>query len=943
MARDITALKQAEESLRQNEQRLRSVLESSPDTIYLFDTVAGKMIFLNREEFMGYSVDELTTSGLLLQFVDPQDLPRVLSNWDDITSKGVSNPIQYRFRSKSGDWVWIQQRTAVVSVRPDDQLPQQIIIILTDITAQKRAEEAKRQSEERFRLLIENASDVYYQVTIADDPLQGEVDFVSPQVLELTGYPPETYALNKGLWFTSIHGDDIQSLQSSTQKLIAQQVPVTREYRLWNIARGEYRWVSDRVTPRLDPSGALIGYQGVARDMTEQKLAENVLRENEMRYQLISNAASDYMFSTRVGSNGKLDLDWTGGAFEGITGYTMTEYIARGGWRAALHPDDLEQDDRDLQALRENKKVVTEIRTIRKDGSLVWVRVFANPVLDQETKELIGIYGAVQDITEHKKAEEATRQRLADLEAVNRVSSILRGAQTLDVLLPALLSEVLQIFQTDSAGIWLYDPHVEDLARMSSSGWFSRAESASTAEGIARQVFQSGALFIADQSARNIASNGVGKTLSVDFNAVCVPLKAENETIGVLFTSTDTTADEKVRLLMIISDIAGNSIRRVNLYEKTQQQIQRLSALHDIDRVISSTHELNQLLQQLLQYIGEQLKVDAVDILLMEDNRQTLALTAGVGFRTKQPLRWPLQAGDSHIWRAVRERQTVGVSNSLAAPAFQCVRTDLIPEEGFVAHVAAPLIVKSEVKGVLEAFHRSPLTLDKEWLEYFDTLAGQVAIAIENATLFEGLQQSNMDLLKAYDATILGWSQAMDLRDKETENHIQRVTELTLLIARRMGIAEEQMVHIRRGALLHDIGKLGVPDSILLKAGPLTGEERVIMRKHPQFAKEMLNPIEYLRPALEIPYCHHEKWDGSGYPRGLKAEEIPLAARIFALADVYDALTSDRPYRKAWSSEKALQYIRDQAGKHFDPTIAGMFLSIFTTGESNMEIIPPAF
>jgi putative nucleotidyltransferase with HDIG domain len=180
----------------------------------------------------------------------------------------------------------------------------------------------------------------------------------------------------------------------------------------------------------------------------------------------------------------------------------------------------------------------------------------------------------------------------------------------------------------------------------------------------------------------------------------------------------------------------------------------------------------------------------------------------------------------------------------------------------------------------------------------------------------------------AYDATIEGWSRAMDLRDQETENHSLRVTNLTLKLARGLGIPEAELIHMRRGALLHDIGKLGIPDSILLKEGQLTDEEWMKMKQHPTYAFNMLLPIKYLKPALDIPYCHHEKWDGTGYPRSLKGEKIPLAARIFAVVDVWDALTSDRPYRPAWTKEKALEYIKEQTGKHFDPQVGETFLAM---------------
>lgn len=192
--------------------------------------------------------------------------------------------------------------------------------------------------------------------------------------------------------------------------------------------------------------------------------------------------------------------------------------------------------------------------------------------------------------------------------------------------------------------------------------------------------------------------------------------------------------------------------------------------------------------------------------------------------------------------------------------------------------------------------------------------------------LLRELKQSNLELGAAYDATLEGWVRFLDLRDHNTEGHTQRVTRVTLDLARRVGYSEKHIVHLRRGALLHDIGKMGIPDEILQKKGPLDEREWKIMRKHPEFAFEMLAPIDFLRPALDIPYYHHERWDGSGYPNNLSGKRIPLAARLFAVVDVWDALNSDRPYRPAWPVEKTRDYIRGQAGSHFDPEIVPIFL-----------------
>jgi PAS domain S-box-containing protein/putative nucleotidyltransferase with HDIG domain len=190
------------------------------------------------------------------------------------------------------------------------------------------------------------------------------------------------------------------------------------------------------------------------------------------------------------------------------------------------------------------------------------------------------------------------------------------------------------------------------------------------------------------------------------------------------------------------------------------------------------------------------------------------------------------------------------------------------------------------------------------------------------------LQRANEDLREAYDRTIEGWVLALDLRDRETEGHTQRVTEMAIRLARELGCTDEELLHIRRGALLHDMGKMGIPDEILQKPGPLTDEEWIIMRRHPLYAYQMLSPIHYLNQSLIIPYCHHERWDGSGYPQGLKGEEIPLFARLFAVVDVWDALSSDRPYRKRIPAQEVANYLQEEAGRLFDPDIVGKFLPL---------------
>jgi PAS domain S-box-containing protein len=358
--------------------------------------------------------------------------------------------------------------------------------------------------------------------------------------------------------------------------------------------------------------------------------------------------------------------------------------------------------------------------------------------------------------------------------------------------------------------------------------------------------------------------------------------------------------------------------------EKIKTPLAQLASLRAIDAAIMSTHDLRMIFYILLSQTVAKLQVHAARILLFNTSERTLEFGAAQGFRTAGIEKAHVHLGEEIAGRAALEGTLI--DGHRLKKEFFTATAPVFAEEGFTCFYAVPLISKGKVKGVLEVFEREHLHHDRGWVDFLNSLAGQAAIAIDSVSLFNDLQRSNADLSLAYESTLEGWSAALDLRDRATEGHTQRVAKLTEQIAISMGIAGNELLNIRRGALLHDIGKVGVPDRILHKRGPLTKNEWQTMRRHPQFAYDMLSPIAYLHDALDIPFCHHEKWDGSGYPRGLKRGEIPLAARIFAVVDVYDALTSDRPYRKGWPRRKTLKYIRDQAGIHFDPQVVELFM-----------------
>jgi HD-GYP domain-containing protein (c-di-GMP phosphodiesterase class II) len=384
---------------------------------------------------------------------------------------------------------------------------------------------------------------------------------------------------------------------------------------------------------------------------------------------------------------------------------------------------------------------------------------------------------------------------------------------------------------------------------------------------------------------------------------------------------TKLIPSSQYQVIVVLRDITKYKLAE----EKTQRQIKRLAALRAIDLAISSSLDLNLTLSVVLSQITAQLSVDAAAILLLNPQNNMLEFASGVGFRTDALQFTQIQIGEPYAGIAALNREVISIPN-LQQGRSGFLRSPKFSEEGFYSYFCVPLVAKGRVRGVLEIFHRTMLSPDLDWLDFMETLAGQAAIAVENAVLFKELQRTNSELTLAYNTTIEGWSHALDLRDRDTEGHTQRVTELAVRLAQRMVFNESELIEIQRGAVLHDIGKMAIPDNILLKPGPLTAEEWNIVRQHPRYAYELLSPIAFLGRALDIPFYHHEKWDGSGYPQGLREDQIPLSARLFAVVDVYDALTSDRPYRPAWSKIKAREYIRDQSGKHFDSSITDAFL-----------------
>ncbi|MEP6895162.1 MAG: HD domain-containing phosphohydrolase, partial [Chloroflexota bacterium] len=542
-----------------------------------------------------------------------------------------------------------------------------------------------------------------------------------------------------------------------------------------------------------------------------------------------------------------------------------------------------------------NESFESEYRILTRAGNWIWVRDSGHILPSQRGGEPM-VQGILMDVSERKRSEDALSlskaQLLANLDNTPNVA--------------------VQWYDKDGH-ILYWNPASESLYGWKSADALGKTldqlihtpEEQAEFMRILTEIHATGKAYGPYEAQVNTRGGESRWVLATTFI-----LPMDNEDIGFVRMDVDIT-------------------ERKQAEEQIQKQLRRLNALHTIDMAINSSANIQITLEVLLNQTLSQLNVDAADVLLFNQPAQTLELVAERGFRSNVALQAHQRMGDSFAGQVINQRHTLHIQN-LAEAGGQLKRTVQLANEAFTDYIGVPLTAKGQIKGVLEIYQRSPVGINDDWLNFLEVLGGQAAIAIDNSQLLMGLQRSNMEIIMAYDATIEGWSRAMDLRDKETEGHTQRVTVMTLNLARAMGIREADIIHIQRGGLLHDMGKLGVPDSILLKAGALTEEEWEIMRQHPTFAFNMLAPIAYLKNAIDIPYCHHEKWDGTGYPRGLKGEQIPIAARIFAVTDVWDALTSDRPYRQAWSRERTIEFIREQSAKHFDPQVVEAFLKMIT-------------
>jgi PAS domain S-box-containing protein len=905
-AQDITERKRAEEEFHNSEKRFRSLIENGRDNISLLAT-DGTLLWESPSttSTMGYAPNQFMGRNIFeLMHPDDQGWTRDLYA-QLIQTPGKSQDGIFRLRHGDGTWRWIE---STASNMLDEPSVRAIVINYRDITDHKQAEEQIHYQA----TLLANVSDAIIatdmQYNILHWNAAAETQYGWPAA-EAIGRPMSDFIQNE-----YVH----DSLEEVLQKISEEghwNGEVTQNRR-----DGTRFPVLSTVSLVKDHQDKPIGFIAVNRDIIDRKQAEEKLASSEAELRALFVSMHDVVLV--IDSQGVYrKIAPTNPSLlyqppEELLGKSLAEVFPQ------AEADQFLSDTREVLATGQSKQIEYQLRI---GEALYWFLANITPMSEELT------VWVAHDITARKQAEAIIQRQLQELTLLHAVAIQAAAAINEEDLLTQTTQLIGQTFYPDNFGFLLLD---EAGGRLHPHGSYrgdeaSKVEFVRLGEGVTGRVAAEGrSMRIADVRNQKDYINIFPEARS----ELCVPLRLGERVVGVINAEShnvDAFSEADERLLTIAAGQAATALERIRLFEDTQRRLRQTLALREIDQAIAGSMNLQFVLEIVLKHVITELEVDAALILLNDPREQILKYELGKGLRTNALQFTRLRLGEGYAGQVALGRQTIYIPN-LQTRTTDFLRSPTFSQENFVSYFGIPLIAKGEIKGVLEIYHRSLLKPDTKWLDFVEMLAGQIAIAIDNAILYQNLQTSNIELSLAYDATIEGWSYALDLRDKETEGHTLRVTELTKRLAQAIGIGKAELVHIRRGTLLHDIGKMGVPDGILLKPGALTDEEWGVMRRHAQFAFDMLSPIAYLHQALDIPYCHHEKWDGSGYPRGLKGEQIPLAARIFTVVDVWDALISDRPYRKAWPVEQALAHIREQSGKHFDPRMVDIFLRVIT-------------
>jgi PAS domain S-box-containing protein len=969
LARDITERKRAEQALRESEERYRRLFEFSPDAIALLSD--GRVTIANRAwAHMWGAEDPAEVVGFaVMERVHPAYRGIVADRMAQVDKGSELLPMESRHVRLDGSVVDIEVIAApILQAGVRHQL-----VIARDITERKKSEAAVRESEQNFRSVVENSGD---GIVLTD--IQGLIVEWNQALTALTGLPREK-VVGKPIW--EIHDLlEVPAKRSSeakvTRTLAIKQffsggtLPWLGEWQETDLHHldGESRRAEVKIYSICTPLGAKLG--AIWRDVTEQRRAEARVAQQAREFAVL--------YETTLASTHQRDLhevvellleqvtSLMGVAYAFISlheparqhlrviaskgaetlsdmliplGKGLAGRVARTG--QPLVVDNYQASELALPEFAALGFAMMVGVPLVFSGELVGVLSVAETGTDgrkfsEAEVHLLSLFGSIAASAIHNaRLFDKVQERVTQLSLLYDAGLALNNVLELHPLLEKLFEIARDMLSCDQVEFFHFDSSTNAFHYELGIGWSDEVERMLKEFVIPLDGSRSITRCVGENhqpvNLPDVLQDPRYQVLDPNIRSgLWVPVQHGESLIGVIAvfrTRKEPFTPQEENLLVLIANQAAIAMENARLYKESQRQFKHIKSLWAIDQAILSKMDLQEIFDVFLKHVVTEFGFDAMTLFLFSPESQTLKLSANRGLQSNEVKEISLHLGEGHVGRVALKREIEfiadlkGIEDALTAKLRQM-------GEHFVSYIALPLIAKGELKGVLELFSRTQLKLNEEWKSYLNGFANQGAIAIDNAQLLDRLLDANYRLLAAYDATIDGWSRALDLRDKETEGHSQRVTELTLILASEFGVSEKEIPHYRRGALLHDIGKMGVPDQILLKSMPLTRQEWEIMSRHPVYAYELLSGVDYLRPALDIPYCHHEKWDGSGYPRGLKGVEIPLSARIFAIVDVWDALTSDRPYRPAWSKKEALRYIKEQSGIYFDPQVVEAFLKL---------------
>jgi PAS domain S-box-containing protein len=539
--------------------------------------------------------------------------------------------------------------------------------------------------------------------------------------------------------------------------------------------------------------------------------------------------------------------------------------------------------------------VETEIhRVIQPDGSIGW-QEWTDQAIRDETGQVIEFQSVGRDVTERKQAEEALRESEERFAILSTATFEAIG-----------LSEQGKIIDVNEQMLEMFGYTRSEMIGMN-------VEQLVAPEAI-ELVIRNISLGL-EQAYEHLAVKKDGTLFPVEVRPRTIPYKGRTVRVTAI---SDITERKKAEARILRLNRLYATISQIN--QTIVHARDRSSLFSEICRVAIDHGQFRMAWIGLLDETDELIKP-----IIFAGEEQGYLSNLEITFRDEI-------MGWGPTGTAVREGRCVICQDIDSDPRMIPWREHAL-KHGYRSSAAVPFREQGQVVGALTVYAGEPQGFDSEDEGLLEQIGRNLSFALDSIDADVERKRAEENLAEAYDTTLEGWAKALELRDKETEGHSRRVTETTLIVARAMGFKEEELVDIRRGSILHDIGKMGIPDEILRKKGRLTNEERTIVEKHPNTAFDLLKQIPYLKKSLEIPYCHHEKWDGTGYPRGLKGDEIPLSARIFAIVDVWDALSSDRPYREAWSQDNVTQYLLNESGKHFDPNIVEVFLQLLREGK----------